>query len=660
MSFIKNKIDCLLFFLLISTFSFANSSALINNSIIQTEHDSIKIKQLIEQSSGVMYQDFNAGKKLLLQAVEIAEKGNLYQFQTDIYRSLGVLYIMNYKLDSAQQLYEKGLAISTAHGITKKTIQFYNGIGYIYNRKSDFQITLEYYFEALNSFNSYEDDELKSKVLNNIGSVYESLAEYDNALIYLEQALVLRKKMGNRVYLAATYLNMGNVYTDTGKYDKALEYYNLYVAIALTENNRRLSTSTGYSNIAAIYRLQEKYNKAIEYGFKAVAIDSLANNSYNLAITYNEIAAANVGLHQYDDAKLYLDKAMKIAKEIESKELELEFLSKYADLYSETNDYKKALTYHKDFSILKDSIFNENKNKQIVEAEKKYETKLKNSEIKTLTIEKEVAKKNQILSILVILSLIIITGFLIVFYRQRIKANTILEDKNNQLEQLTNTQNRLMSIISHDLKAPLSAFYSITNSLKTKFDIISREEIDNYFNRMLNSSIALKLQLENMLNWAINQSNIISVNRSQFNLSIIVTKVVIVLQEFANEKSIQIKNTIDNSITLITDGNLFGIVLNNLIANAVKYSATNSTITISAIQENGYITISVKDTGIGMTADELNILFTDENKGRNENSGTGLGLVVSKDIIDKLQGELWAESIVDKGTTFFIKLKQNE
>jgi signal transduction histidine kinase len=214
-----------------------------------------------------------------------------------------------------------------------------------------------------------------------------------------------------------------------------------------------------------------------------------------------------------------------------------------------------------------------------------------------------------------------------------------------------------MSIISHDFKAPLSAFYSITYSLKSKFDKIDRKEIDNFLNRMLNSSIALKLQLENMLNWAINQQQEIRVSKSSYNLSVLCYKVVMILQEFANEKLIKIENEIDEAIEIETDGRLLSIVLNNLIANAVKFSPNNSVINLSAKKNKKRIVISVKDSGIGMSKNIAENLFLgNNNTANNENNGTGLGLIVSKDIIEKLGGKIWAESEQDKGTTVFIEL----
>ena len=216
-----------------------------------------------------------------------------------------------------------------------------------------------------------------------------------------------------------------------------------------------------------------------------------------------------------------------------------------------------------------------------------------------------------------------------------------------------------MSIISHDFKAPLSAFYSITNSLKTKFDKIERKEIDNFLNRMLNSSIALKLQLENMLNWAINQQREIRVNKSKYNLSVVVYKVVVILQEFANEKSILIEDNITDNCEIETDSRLLSIVLNNLITNAVKFSPKNRTISLSATKSNNSIILSIKDNGIRMTNDISNNLFKSKKTSvSTDNSGTGLGLIVSKDIIDKLGGKIWAESELGKGTTIFIELNQ--
>lgn len=215
-----------------------------------------------------------------------------------------------------------------------------------------------------------------------------------------------------------------------------------------------------------------------------------------------------------------------------------------------------------------------------------------------------------------------------------------------------------MGIISHDLKAPLSAFYSITNSLKNKFDKIDRQEINAYFGRMLSSSVALKLQLENMLNWSVGQTRNISVKIKEINIQILVTRVIIILQEFANEKNVEIENRINEDLVLQTDEKLLGIVLNNLISNAVKFSLKNGQIIIDGKENNGKTVISVKDFGIGMSDQDARNLFV--NTGavtKNDNSDTGLGLIVSRELVEKINGKIWVESELNKGTEIFIEFE---
>jgi len=128
------------------------------------------------------------------------------------------------------------------------------------------------------------------------------------------------------------------------------------------------------------------------------------------------------------------------------------------------------------------------------------------------------------------------------------------------------------------------------------------------------------------------------------------------LQEFANEKSVVINNTIGNDIEMNTDGKLLGIVLNNLIANAVKFSHKNDKIDISAVKNQNGLTISVKDYGVGMSRHDMANLFVSQEKiSEKENSGTGLGLIVSSDIVKKLGGKIWVEGELGKGSEFFIK-----
>jgi signal transduction histidine kinase len=132
-----------------------------------------------------------------------------------------------------------------------------------------------------------------------------------------------------------------------------------------------------------------------------------------------------------------------------------------------------------------------------------------------------------------------------------------------------------------------------------------------------------------------------------------------VLQEFAREKNIVIENNIPEDLEVFTDGKLMGIVFNNLISNAIKFSDQGGRVIVSAEKKNGKILIFVKDFGAGMSPKQVEHLFTgDQIALKHQNSGTGLGLIVVRDIINKLGGRILVESEPEKGTRFTIELEE--
>jgi len=564
-------------------------------------------------------------------------------------------------------------------------------IGGLYDTQGIYELAFKNYSDALELFEQQNDIKGIGGCFNCIGIVLWEQSEQatsavkqyklTKAIEYIDKGLKHYITINYKMGIGVCFMNNGIVYNDYAKIAKdnktkihrfnyAMDNYKNALKVFEDINDER-SVSDCNLNIALLYYdiylnkknsplTKKEYEIIKGYLEKAKKQYIECNDLYGESMVLKNLATIKINYSKtIENNQALLHDAVKNAKKslIYADSLDALFL-KYDAYYSLCHAYKGlknfklALKYHELYSAGKDSVFNEKKSKAIEEIQTQYETEKKNVEIKELTIKNIKNITFSIAGLLLFVSLI-----MIFFFRQKNKTNKILNSKNNELKQLNSTQNRLMSIISHDFKAPLSAFYSITNSLKTKFDKIERSEIDNYLNRMLNSSVALKLQLENMLNWAINQSRKINVNLSNFNLYIIVYKTVMILQEFANEKSIVIENKIEKNFELKTDGRLLSIVLNNLISNAVKYSDSESEIIISAKTNNNKTIISVKDFGKGMSKENADNLFTNKPIDTNhENSGTGLGLIVSKDIIEKLNGKIWAKSELNKGTKIFIEL----
>jgi len=533
----------------------------------------------------------------------------------------------------------------------------------IYRTVGKYEDAVNVAFMALNYADSLKLQTYIAQASKHLGINHYRLKNYDKALEFHNKALEIYITTKNILYEADCYINIGVVYDEKGDFDQAIDFYNK--AFNIYEKENELSgMSDIYNNLAGIYYQKQEKDKVIEYINKSLEIKKQLNDKIGIAFTLINIGGVYNQFGNYEKAILSIEEGLDIAVQMNILPLVNQGYLTLLEITSKRSDYKKAYQYYGLYTKTKDSLFNIEKTKMIQELQTKYETAKKEERITLLEKDAQIKdiqiSRNRILWISLLVILILLISFVYVLIKRnklKTETNAILNDKNKQLKQLNNTQNRLLSIISHDFKAPLSAFYSITNSLKTKYKLLKSKDIEKYFNRMLNSSIALKLQLENMLNWAIYQTRDIKINIQQYNLLILTTKVVLILQEFANEKSITIENKIDENIEIKTCSTCLNIVVNNLIANAVKFSPKNSTIIVNGKQENNKILISIKDTGIGMNEESLQDLFTDNRKvEENENTGTGLGLIVSKEIVEKLGGKIWAESKVGEGSEFFVEL----
>ncbi|MDD2799681.1 MAG: HAMP domain-containing sensor histidine kinase, partial [Bacteroidales bacterium] len=220
--------------------------------------------------------------------------------------------------------------------------------------------------------------------------------------------------------------------------------------------------------------------------------------------------------------------------------------------------------------------------------------------------------------------------------------------------------NKLFSIIGHDLRNPFSAILGLTDLLKTNIHIYSSDEIEKItllLSETANNSYHL---LEMLLNWAKSQSNQIQVHDELFSLNELIKNSI----DFSMAQQLKKNITIsyDNKAYLIikTDQNMLNTILRNLISNAIKYSHQGGTILIQHQIVNQFVEISVKDFGIGMNEQIKNRLFIDiVNKSRygtNHESGTGIGLAICKEFVEKLGGNIGVVSEEGKGSTFYFSI----
>lgn len=229
-----------------------------------------------------------------------------------------------------------------------------------------------------------------------------------------------------------------------------------------------------------------------------------------------------------------------------------------------------------------------------------------------------------------------------------------------KLMDLNTTKDKFFSIISHDLQNPLIGIIGLGEILKDRVDTIESWERDKIIRWIIEGSQTARNLLTNLLEWSRSQSHQIDFFPVQINLFEIIEHNIFICKNLAEHKRITIINTIPEYFSVCTDSNVLNTIFRNLITNAIKFSHIESSIEISIIIEEDNCIVAVKDFGIGMNELQLDKLFNPIKKvstpGTSNERGTGLGLILCKEFIDKYNGKIWATSTLNQGSTFYFTI----
>jgi len=240
-----------------------------------------------------------------------------------------------------------------------------------------------------------------------------------------------------------------------------------------------------------------------------------------------------------------------------------------------------------------------------------------------------------------------------------------LKKANKELEQLNTTKNKFFSIIAHDLKNPFQAIFGFSELLMRNFDDFDDPQKMELMTMIKSSSESAYNLLENLLQWARTQTDRIKYDPELFKLVEVIDQNIELSRASAENKQITLISQIDCDSTVFADKNMINLVVRNLISNAVKFTEEKGIITVGCeIKDKKHMKVYVADSGIGISEQNINKLFRiDEyfsTSGTAGEGGTGLGLIICKEFIDKNRGELQVESKLGEGTTFTFYLPRNE
>ncbi len=246
---------------------------------------------------------------------------------------------------------------------------------------------------------------------------------------------------------------------------------------------------------------------------------------------------------------------------------------------------------------------------------------------------------------------------------ERKRTEELLKKSENNLREINAAKDKFFNIIAHDLRSPFSSILGFSSLLDEQMETKNYEGIEEYASYIHKSATHAMSLLENLLNWSRSQTGKMEFKPEYIDLKELLDEALLSLNDVSVQKTISIKTKTDKNVPVIADRTMTGIILRNLISNAIKFSHPGGEIFVSAEQSPNEILVSVKDGGVGITRENMTKLFRiDTNHttlGTNREKGTGLGLLLCKEFIEKHGGKIWVESEEGKGSTFYFTLPKN-
>jgi two-component system sensor histidine kinase/response regulator len=244
------------------------------------------------------------------------------------------------------------------------------------------------------------------------------------------------------------------------------------------------------------------------------------------------------------------------------------------------------------------------------------------------------------------------------------ELNATLEKKvelrTRELKELNATKDKFFSIIAHDLKNPFNTLLGFSELLITNINEYDKNRIGEFINIIFQTSKNAYMLLENLLEWSRSQTGRLEMTPSYIEIADLVDDNIDLVYNNASNKKLELNNRVDKKVKAYADSNMTNTIIRNLLSNAIKYTATGGKIEITSKTENNYVEVTVSDTGVGIKEENIGKLFRiDENfstKGTNDETGTGLGLILCKEFVKKNGGDIWVKSTPGKGSNFTFKL----
>lgn len=558
-------------------------------------------------------------------------------------------------LDMGRQAETLARKINDRRGLT----MVFANLANIYHYFSDYHKALDYALKAKTISEELGFKNSVASALVSIARVQRNLKEYEKALTNYKQALKISQEMQNKGYIASILSNMAHVYCDSKKYQKALDFY--FQALKMMEE---LKSEKGIArmmhNIACVYSDTGRHALALQYDKDSLRLSERIKNRGRIAFALGSIGRDYGNLKDYTQALDYMGKSLNMAADLGRKDIIKELYKVYMDIYEAMGDYKKALLYHKKFKETSDEILNEDRSRQIAHLRVVYDAERKEKENQLLKKNNHIQKLRLNFLALVLVLVLIIALVTYNRYRIRKKAEQVLRVSEQKLKKMNAAKDKLFTIISHDLGSPLNSLLLSAGHLKNHFPALGEKELKEFINNIYKQTQDMSDLLENLLQWAQVQIGKLEQNPEAVDIRLLTEETIRQLKYTAQKKKIHLGIHITKKTTVWADKHMMKTVVRNLLSNAIKYTYPGGEVQINSKDTGEWIEITVSDNGMGIPEEKAERLFREEihesSRGTSNEKGTGLGLVLCREFVEKNGGQIRVHSRPQQGSSFSFTL----
>lgn len=579
---------------------------------------------------------------------------------------------VEYTKDGRKMVVEDYLQASETkknEGDYKEASRFMNGAAIWHWERKEYEKAISYFEQSIKLNETIDNEQAIIGIKNNLGMIYADLRQYDKAYTNFALVLEVRKKTKEPVSIIASLINISVITNNLKQYDKSIIYLNEALLLALQMGDTEQMRSC-YGMLAETYEKQGDAKNMLKY--------------FELYKTFHE--------------QTQRDKISKVQVTAEEAKLRAKLLEMENRMKDGTILQKDTLIAEKQrelqgLSVAQQKLIQTMSKREMLLKIAQHEIEIQDLQIneQKVTNELEDVRQTKIRDGLIIGLLFLVLIAIILWYKnnEKQKINRILESqktklislteelsaqaeelsaqteeiqlKNNKLIETNSVKDKVLSIIAHDVRSPLTVIGSFLELWETG-DFDAKETVE-LVSQIKTSTFNTIEMLDNLLTWAKSQMRGISAKPANFMLAKIVANKIELLDELAKPKRITLINNITANTNIYADANQISIVLHNLIGNAIKFTPENGVITIDNVVSEKFTEVRVGDTGIGISEENIKRLFAVESHftttGTANEKGTGLGLLLCKEFIENTGGTISVKSVYGKGAIFSFTVPKN-